>query len=79
MRRDVIEPAAAAVESREGGGNDAIALAAHDAEPRVARGHRGKRHVVIAWAVADAARAPEPAQRVAVVLTQIAYLHRRPY
>jgi hypothetical protein len=34
---------------------------------------------VIAWAVADAARAPEPAQRVAVVLTQIAYLHRRPY
>ena len=79
MRGHVIEPPAAAVEARERRCQDPIALAAHDAETRITRGHHGERLVIIARPIADAARAPERPKRVAVTSTKIADLHRRPY
>jgi len=79
MRGDVIQPTATAIEAGERGGDDAIAFAADDAEPRVARRHRGERGIVIARSVADAAGAPKRAKLVAVALAKVADLHLRPY
>jgi len=77
--RDVIEPTAAPVESGERRSHDAVAFTPDDAEPGVARRHRGERRVVVTRSIADPARAPEGAQRITVVLSKIAELHRRPY
>ncbi len=79
MRGDVIQPAAAAVEAGEGGGHDAIAVAADDAQARVPRRHRRERRIVVARPVANPARAPKRAKLVAVALAKVAYLHGRPY
>ena len=79
MCGDVIQPAAAAVEASEGGGHDAIALGADDAQARVPRRHRFERRIVVARPVADPTRAPKSAKLVAVALAEVAYLHGRPY
>jgi len=79
MGRDVVEPSATAIETGERGRYEAVALRANDAETGVARRHRGERRIVIARSIADAARTPERAKRVAIVPSKVAYLHRRPY
>jgi len=79
MGRDVIQPAATAVESGERGRDDAIAFNTDDAQSRVARHHRGERCIVVTRPIADAARAPERAKRIAIARSKIADLHCRPY
>ena len=79
MRGDVIQPAAAAVEAGEGGGHDATAVAADDAQARVPSCHCRERRIVIARPVANPASAPKRAKLVAVALAKVAYLHGRPY
>jgi len=75
----VVQPPATAIETGERGGDESTVFAADDAEPRVARRHCSERCIVIARSIADAARAPERAKRVAIVRSKIAYLHRHPY
>ena len=77
--RDVIEPAAASVESGERGRDDPTVLCPDDAEARVPRGECAERRVVVARSDADPGRLPQRAQRVAVARAQIANLHRSPY
>src|SRR5207249_10372758 len=68
MGRDVIQPAATAVESGERGRDDAIALNTNDAQSLVALRHRCARCVLLSRLISRAPRAPVRAMRAAIAL-----------